>query len=304
MHPSLSPLPHPSLPPSPPFPHSINPNYPIIDDRNTTTTTTTTIIDNMDSSADRASDKSWDRRRGTSKKVAQVNVDGGKRGSVVVKPRDELAATADGPPLAPATSPCGACKFLRRKCVSGCVFAPYFGSDQGAARFAAVHKVFGASNVSKLLLHIPAHRRHDAVVTISYEAQARLSDPVYGCVSAILALQQQVTTLQMELSVVQTQLMNSRLAIANALQVQQQQQQQQQNIAVLQPAYSNNSVTSNNLVNISTFPSSFDLTDTAPSSRSFEPLQITQPLQDEEEDEEESGNPIIFADAFLQQRVI
>ena len=89
-------------------------------------------------------------------------------------------------------SPCGACKFLRRKCVSGCIFAPHFGSDQGAARFAAVHKVFGASNVSKLLHHIPVNRRHDAVVTISYEAQARLSDPVYGCVSTILALQQQV----------------------------------------------------------------------------------------------------------------
>lgn len=89
-------------------------------------------------------------------------------------------------------SPCGACKFLRRKCISGCIFAPYFGSDQGAAKFAAVHKVFGASNVSKLLLHIPTNRRHDAIVTISYEAQARLSDPVYGCVSTILALQQQV----------------------------------------------------------------------------------------------------------------
>lgn len=89
-------------------------------------------------------------------------------------------------------SPCGACKFLRRKCISGCIFAPYFGSDQGAALFAAVHKVFGASNVSKLLLHIPMNRRHDAVVTISYEAQARLSDPVYGCVSTIIALQQQV----------------------------------------------------------------------------------------------------------------
>lgn len=94
--------------------------------------------------------------------------------------------------VATATTPCGACKFLRRKCISGCVFAPYFGSDQGAARFAAVHKVFGASNVSKLLLHIPDNRRHEAVVTISYEAQARLSDPVYGCVSTVLALQQQV----------------------------------------------------------------------------------------------------------------
>lgn len=88
--------------------------------------------------------------------------------------------------------PCGACKFLRRKCVAGCIFAPYFDSEQGAAHFAAVHKVFGASNVSKLLLHIPVHKRLDAVVTICYEAQARLRDPVYGCVAHIFALQQQV----------------------------------------------------------------------------------------------------------------
>jgi LOB domain-containing protein 18 len=91
-----------------------------------------------------------------------------------------------------AGGPCGACKFLRRKCVSGCIFAPYFDSEQGAAHFAAVHKVFGASNVSKLLLQIPPHKRLDAVVTICYEAQARLRDPVYGCVAHIFALQQQV----------------------------------------------------------------------------------------------------------------
>ena len=87
---------------------------------------------------------------------------------------------------------CGACKFLRRKCVSGCIFAPYFDSEQGAAHFAAVHKVFGASNVSKLLLQIPPHKRLDAVVTVCYEAQARIRDPVYGCVSHVFALQQQV----------------------------------------------------------------------------------------------------------------
>lgn len=90
------------------------------------------------------------------------------------------------------SGPCGACKFLRRKCVPGCIFAPYFDSEQGAAHFAAVHKVFGASNVSKLLLHIPVHKRLDAVVTICYEAQARLRDPVYGCVAHIFSLQQQV----------------------------------------------------------------------------------------------------------------
>ncbi|XP_020572426.1 LOB domain-containing protein 30-like [Phalaenopsis equestris] len=102
--------------------------------------------------------------------------------------------------------PCGACKFLRRKCVSGCIFAPYFDSDQGAAHFAAVHKVFGASNVSKLLLHIPAHKRPDAVVTICFEAQSRLRDPVYGCVAHIFALQQQVVSLQAELSYLQSHL--------------------------------------------------------------------------------------------------
>ncbi|XP_073029746.1 LOB domain-containing protein 30-like [Primulina eburnea] len=102
--------------------------------------------------------------------------------------------------------PCGACKFLRRKCVAGCIFAPYFDSEQGAAHFAAVHKVFGASNVSKLLLHIPVHKRLDSVVTICYEAQSRLRDPVYGCVAHIFALQQQVVNLQAELSYLQAHL--------------------------------------------------------------------------------------------------
>ncbi|KAM1048516.1 hypothetical protein EV1_027418 [Malus domestica] len=102
--------------------------------------------------------------------------------------------------------PCGACKFLRRKCIKGCIFAPYFDAEQGTAHFAAVHKVFGASNASKLLLRIPPHKRLDAVVTLSYEALARVRDPVYGCVSHIFTLQQQVVNLQAELAYVQARL--------------------------------------------------------------------------------------------------
>ncbi|TVU48360.1 hypothetical protein EJB05_07994 [Eragrostis curvula] len=102
-------------------------------------------------------------------------------------------------------SPCGACKFLRRKCVRGCVFAPYFCHEQGAAHFAAIHKVFGASNVSKLLAHLPLADRPEAAVTISYEAQARLRDPIYGCVAHIFALQQQVMTLQAQLASLKAQ---------------------------------------------------------------------------------------------------
>ncbi|XP_073026978.1 LOB domain-containing protein 29-like [Primulina eburnea] len=97
-------------------------------------------------------------------------------------------------------SPCGACKFLRRKCIKGCVFAPYFCHEQGATHFAAIHKVFGASNVSKLLAHLPVSDRCEAAVTISYEAQARLQDPIYGCVSHIFSLQQQVVNLQAQLA--------------------------------------------------------------------------------------------------------
>ncbi|KAG0592847.1 hypothetical protein KC19_1G284500, partial [Ceratodon purpureus] len=131
-------------------------------------------------------------------------------------------------------APCGACKFLRRKCVRGCIFAPYFGAEQGAAKFAAVHKVFGASNVAKLLLHIPAPRRSDAVLTISYEAQARLSDPVYGCVATIFALQQQVASLQQELAMVQTQLADRHTHLQQTHH--QQHHQQQRMVAFGSPA--------------------------------------------------------------------
>jgi len=139
-------------------------------------------------------------QRGSAARGKATGVIGSTSGTGVRSSRDQVAAGVSG--LSASTSasmssgaPCGACKFLRRKCVRGCIFAPYFGADQGAARFAAVHKIFGASNVAKLLLHIPMPRRCDAVLTISYEAQARLSDPVYGCVATIFALQQQVIPL-------------------------------------------------------------------------------------------------------------
>lgn len=47
-------------------------------------------------------------------------------------------------------SPCASCKLLRRRCTKDCIFAPYFPSDD-PHKFAIVHKVFGASNVSKML---------------------------------------------------------------------------------------------------------------------------------------------------------
>ena len=49
-----------------------------------------------------------------------------------------------------AVAPCAACKLLRRRCAPDCVFAPYFPADE-PQKFAHVHRVFGASNVNKML---------------------------------------------------------------------------------------------------------------------------------------------------------
>lgn len=48
-------------------------------------------------------------------------------------------------------TPCAACKLLRRRCAQECPFSPYF-SPLEPHKFASVHKVFGASNVSKMLM--------------------------------------------------------------------------------------------------------------------------------------------------------
>ncbi|KAJ4835541.1 LOB domain-containing protein 4 [Turnera subulata] len=117
-----------------------------------------------------------------------------------------------------AVSPCAACKLLRRRCASDCVFAPYFPADE-PHKFASVHKVFGASNVNKMLQDVnvlvlqdlPEHQRCDAVSSMVYEANARVRDPVYGCVGAISSLQQQIDSLQTQLAVAQAEVMHMRM---------------------------------------------------------------------------------------------
>lgn len=79
-----------------------------------------------------------------------------------------------------------------------CIFAPYFPPEE-PQKFINVHRIFGASNVSKLLNEVHPHQREDAVNSLAYEAEARVKDPVYGCVGAISVLQRQVMSLQKEL---------------------------------------------------------------------------------------------------------
>ncbi|CAD6343198.1 unnamed protein product [Miscanthus lutarioriparius] len=112
---------------------------------------------------------------------------------------------------AASAAPCAACKLLRRRCAAGCVFAPYFPPGE-PHKFANVHKVFGASNVSKLLQEIPVQHRGDAVSSLVYEANARVRDPVYGCVGAISSLQQQVEALQAQLALAQAEMVRLKMS--------------------------------------------------------------------------------------------
>ncbi|XP_057849923.2 LOB domain-containing protein 15 isoform X2 [Cryptomeria japonica] len=104
------------------------------------------------------------------------------------------------------STPCAACKLLRRRCAQECPFSPYFSPNE-PQKFACVHKVFGASNVSKMLMEVPENQRADAANSLVYEANARLRDPVYGCMGVISSLQHQIQSLQAELGAVRGDLM-------------------------------------------------------------------------------------------------
>ena len=52
--------------------------------------------------------------------------------------------------------------------------------------------MFGVANVTKMLHELPPPHREDCVNSLAYEADARVQDPVYGCVGSISVLQQQV----------------------------------------------------------------------------------------------------------------
>ncbi|KAK6277317.1 hypothetical protein POUND7_017640 [Theobroma cacao] len=86
---------------------------------------------------------------------------------------------------------CAACRYLRRRCPPDCIFSPYFPSNN-PQRFVSIHRIYGASNVAKLLQQLPTHLRAEAADSLYFEAQCRVEDPVYGCVGLIFLLQQQI----------------------------------------------------------------------------------------------------------------
>ncbi|XP_042396648.1 LOB domain-containing protein 24-like [Zingiber officinale] len=94
---------------------------------------------------------------------------------------------------------CAACRYLRRRCCEDCTLAPFFPSTN-PTRFAHVHRIFGASNVSRMLQQIPEEQRSEAADAIALEAFWRVQDPVYGSAGVISALQTEISGAQRELA--------------------------------------------------------------------------------------------------------
>ncbi|KAK8714711.1 hypothetical protein V6N13_042060 [Hibiscus sabdariffa] len=90
-------------------------------------------------------------------------------------------------------------KYLRRKCPPECIFSPHFPPNV-PQRFVSVHRIYGASNVAKLLQQLPPHLRAEAAESLCLEAQYRIENPVYGCVGLISLLHQQIHDAEKQLA--------------------------------------------------------------------------------------------------------
>ncbi|KAK6142637.1 hypothetical protein DH2020_022985 [Rehmannia glutinosa] len=77
------------------------------------------------------------------------------------------------------TSACASCKHQRKKCTEKCILAPFFPVEK-AREFQAVHKVFGVSNVTKIITNLKEEDRKIAVDSLVWEAVCRQKDPVLG----------------------------------------------------------------------------------------------------------------------------
>ncbi|XP_047165209.1 LOB domain-containing protein 2-like [Vigna umbellata] len=74
---------------------------------------------------------------------------------------------------------CAACKHQRKKCSENCILAPYFPSNR-SREFHAVHKVFGVSNITKLVKNAREDDRRRVVDSLTWEACCRQRDPIHG----------------------------------------------------------------------------------------------------------------------------
>ncbi|CAN6444199.1 unnamed protein product [Victoria cruziana] len=91
---------------------------------------------------------------------------------------------------------CAGCKHQRRKCTPDCPLAPFFPAEK-ASIFLAVQKVFGVSNVVKMIRELDTHeKRKLAADSLCWEAQWRIMDPVEGCFGEVKRLKAELRAIK------------------------------------------------------------------------------------------------------------
>ncbi|KAK9116916.1 hypothetical protein Sjap_015863 [Stephania japonica] len=104
---------------------------------------------------------------------------------------------------------CAACKYQRRKCSADCPLAPYFPPDQSKL-FHSVHRLFGVSNVLKVLNHVNEDERPSAMHSIIHHARVRRDSPVHGYCAVIRALEHRIAQALLDLQLVRAQIAVSK----------------------------------------------------------------------------------------------
>ncbi|XP_050214783.1 LOB domain-containing protein 4-like [Mercurialis annua] len=92
---------------------------------------------------------------------------------------------------------CAACKHQRRRCRSHCYLQPYFNFDR-TEDFQATQKIFGISNMNKILKELPIQDRPRAVESLVWEAHQWKQDKVYGPLGKFNQLQLEISTLRVQ----------------------------------------------------------------------------------------------------------
>ncbi|XP_041001917.1 LOB domain-containing protein 22-like [Juglans microcarpa x Juglans regia] len=103
------------------------------------------------------------------------------------------------------TQACAACKYQRRKCAPDCILAPYFPHDR-QRQFLNAHKLFGVSNITKVIKNLDQPDKDEAMRTIIFQSDMRANDPVGGCYRMIQDLQRLIDYNKAELEIVLHQL--------------------------------------------------------------------------------------------------
>ncbi|CAN0913629.1 LOB domain-containing protein 2 [Linum grandiflorum] len=100
-----------------------------------------------------------------------------------------------------AHSACASCKHQRKKCAEDCILAPVFPAEK-TREFQAVHKVFGVSNVVKMMRRVEARDRERVAESLVWEANSRENDPVLGAMRQYQRLQEEKKQLEIELGAI------------------------------------------------------------------------------------------------------